>query len=426
MITPSKQTGYLSSNTHPLACEKRLLVFDLSLGGHHPGYILHLVKYWGEHVLSGHLDIVVLPEFMEQHSDVVDAALEYAQQGIQFLPITPSEASALAPRSSFFSRKLRAFQEWNLLCKYARAVSSTQTLLMYFDTYQLSLLLGQACPCPVSAIYFRARFHYGNFEYYTPSKQEQRQMWREKLHLSLVLRKSKLKTLFCLDPFVVKYLDCLKTQVKAVRLPDPVQIYSDPNLDSKGLRQNLGIDFNRKVFLLFGALDGRKGLHKLLQAIPLLSKDLCQSFCLLLVGPISKNDKFQVEAQISKITQSLPVQIVTCDRFVNEEEIQPYFQLADVILAPYQNHVGMSGILVRAAATQKIILSSDYGLMGELVRRYKLGLAIDSSNPSKIAQGLAQLLLESHTNLCDLSQMQSFAEQNSAQHFAQVIFEELS
>jgi glycosyltransferase involved in cell wall biosynthesis len=424
MLTSNKSLD-LSPGVLQSSSSRRILVFDLSVGGHHPGYILHLIQYWGEQELQGHLDIVVLPQFMQQHSDVVEVALEYAQQRVKFVPITQAEEAALLPRTSFLSRKRRAFQEWSLLCKYAQTLKATQALLMYFDTYQLPLLLGQTSPCPVSAIYFRARFHYRDFEHYTPPKQEQRQMWREKLHLSFVLRKPQLKTVFCLDPFVVKYFEQLKTQAKAVYLPDPVQIYSDSELKPKKLRHELGIDSHRKVFLLFGALDGRKGLHKLMEAIPLLSPDLCQKLCLLLVGPISSRDKAQVQVQIEQITHSLPVQIIICDRFVNEQDIQPYFQIADVILAPYQRHIGMSAILVRAAAAQKPILSSGYGLMGEIVRRYELGLTVDSTEPKEIAKGLTRFLVEDSDKLCDRTKMQSFAEQNSAEEFARVIFEHL-
>jgi glycosyltransferase involved in cell wall biosynthesis len=99
--------------------------------------------------------------------------------------------------------------------------------------------------------------------------------------------------------------------------------------------------------------------------------------------------------------------------------------MADVILAPYQRHVGMSGILLLAAAAQKPVLSSNYGLMGEIVRRYELGLTVDSTEPKEIAKGLTRFLVEDSDKLCDRAKMKSFAEQNSAEEFARVIFEHL-
>jgi glycosyltransferase involved in cell wall biosynthesis len=117
------------------------------------------------------------------------------------------------------------------------------------------------------------------------------------------------------------------------------------------------------------------------------------------------------------------VQILHVNRFVIDREIQPYFQLSDVVLAPYQRHVGMSAILVRAAAAQKPVLSSNYGLMGEMTRRHQLGLAIDSTDSQAIADGISFLLQTPLAQVGDRSKMQAFAAQNSAQRFADVIFE---
>ncbi len=419
-------SGRYSSDSYAyVKGDRRILLFDLSGGGHHPAYIMHLIRYWGEREISGYLDIVVLPKFIHRHSDVVEMAEKYGQNRVKFVPITPAEAKSMAPRLNLLSRKRLAFQEWCLLCKYAELLKATHGLLMYFDTYQLPILLARRPPCLLSGIYFRPTFHYGDFEHYTPSWNERLRQWREKHHLSLVLRQPWLKTIFCLDPFVVKYFDQFKTQAKAVYLPDPVQIYRNSELEPEKLWKNLGINSSRKVFLLFGALNRRKGLYKLFDAIRLLPPELCQKFCLLLVGSISSKDKSPVQAQIEQLTQSLPVQIVTHDQFVGEWEIQAYFQIADFVLAPYQRHVGMSGILLLAAASQKPVLSSDYGLMREIVRRYELGLTVDSSVPEKISKGLTRFLEEDSEKLGNRTKMKSFAEQNSAEKFASVILQHL-
>ena len=85
----------------------------------------------------------------------------------------------------------------------------------------------------------------------------------------------------------------------------------------------------------------------------------------------------------------------------------------------------MSGILLLAAAAQRPILSSNFGLMGELVRKYHLGLAIDSTIPQEIANGITECLQKSPEQLRDRTKMKEFAAQNSAESFAQVIFQEV-
>lgn len=112
-------------------------------------------------------------------------------------------------------------------------------------------------------------------------------------------------------------------------------------------------------------------------------------------------------------------------KFVPDADVSAYFQLADIVLASYQHHVSISGILLQAATTGKPVLSSNYGLMGELVNRYQLGLVIDSTQPTAITQGLEAVTPTSLDSLGNRTQMKAFAEQNSATQFAQVIFDSI-
>lgn len=399
--------------------EYKLLLFDLSIHGHHANYIQHFIKYWHEQKSPVHLDIVVSPEFMKVHADVVTATT-YSQK-IRYVPIATTEATALRARNSSANRNIRAFQEWNLLCKYATLLQANKCLIMYFDTCLLPLALGIKPPCPFSGIYFRPTFHYSEFSNYLPSIKNSLQQWREKFILKRVLSHAQLQTLFCLDPFAIKHINSLHSQAKVVHLPDPVIVPHD-NLPLTNFKHSLQIDQGRQVFLLFGALNGRKGIYQLLEAILLLPTELCQKFCLLLVGEANPTDKALIEAKIVAVCQAKPVQIITQYEFVSELEVQAYFQLTDIVVAPYQHHVGMSGILLLAAAAQKPVLTSNYGLMGEIVRQYSLGIAVDSTIPEQIAQGITRCLGAS-TDLGDRAKMQEFAAQNSAEKFAQTLID---
>jgi len=405
--------------------DRKLIVFELGYTGHYPNYIQHLAKYWCEQELPGRLDIVVSPKFVQHHADVVDIASTYNQKSLKFVAITLDEEASLIPRKSSINRALRSFQEWNLLRKYATTLGATQCLLLYFDSFQAAVASGAKLPCLFSGIYFRPTFHYSDFTHYVPSLKDSLQQWREKyIILPRVLRHPQLQNLFCLDPFVIKHIKQFASKAKVVHLPDPVLICSFSEQELEKFKQSLKIDPSRKVFLLFGALyDGRKGIHQLLEAISKLSPILCQKLCLLLVGQIGGTDKSPIQTRISEISQSLPVQIIVRDEFVPEQEVPMYFQIADVILAPYQRHVGMSGTLVEAAAAQKPLLSSDYGLLGAITRHWQLGLTVASTVPSEITKGLTRFLLESPEGFGDRNKMKAFAEQNSAERFANVIFQ---
>lgn len=402
----------------------RLLVFELGYTGHYPSYIRYLAQYWCEQELPGHLDIVVSPEFVQHHADVMGIAAHYKHSSLTFISINPGEAASLMPRKSSIYRAFRSFQEWHLLRKYATALGASHCLLLYFDSFQSAVASRAKLPCPFSGIYFRPTFHYTTFAHYLPSLKERVQHWREKLTLPQILHHPQLQNLFCLDPFVVKHLEQFSGKTRAVYLPDPVPIHNAPDHQLGQFKTSLGINPGRKVFLLFGALyDGRKGLHQLLEAISLLAPALCQQLCLLLVGQVG--DGSHLQTRIAEISRDLPLQVIVRDDFVPESEVQLYFQLADFVLAPYQRHVGMSGILVRAAAAQKPILTSDYGLMGEITRHWQLGVAVDSTVPGEIAKGLTQFLLNPPAELGDRTKMKTFAQQNSTEQFAGMIFQHL-
>ncbi len=412
-----------ASNIRRPGNDRRIMLFDLSIKGHHPTYIQHLIEYWNQRSLPGHLDIVVSPRFLTEHADVVALASHSSQDKVQFSAITLEEETRLGSRKASFDRFFRAFREWQLLCKYAKSLKASQCLIMYFDTYQAPLAWGVTAPCSVSGIYFRPTFHYSEFTHYLPSWQDRLQQRRETLFLSRLWQHPQFKILFCLDPFAVKHLNQFHGSVRAVHLPDPVQVSNFSKAEPKDIREDLGIETGRLVFLLFGALTERKGIHQLLEAILALSPTLCQKICLLFVG--ESNIEAALEVKIKEICQIQPIQIVRRYEFVPEQDVQAYFQGADVILAPYQRHVGMSGILLLAAAARKPVLSSDYGLMGEMVQRYKLGLTVDSTIADEIMKGLSRFLLEPPTQLCDQCTMKTFAEQNSVERFADTIFENL-
>jgi glycosyltransferase involved in cell wall biosynthesis len=406
---------------------RNLMLFDLSIFGHHAAYIKHLIQYWGDRQLTDRLDVVVSPMFMEKHADVVDLVTEYNQKNIHIVPISAAEDAALKSRNSKLGRTWRNFQEWQLLCQYAKSLDASECLIMYLDTCQTQLALGFKAPCKLSGIYFKPTFHYSDFSGYIPSRKNYLQQYREKTLLARMLKHPQLKTLFCLDPFVIKYLDRLNSHVEAVHLPDPVQVNCNiiGQLQIDILRTELGIDAGRQIFLLFGSFEAeRKGVYQTLEAISQLPTKLSKQICLLIIGNADLPEQAAIQSRIEQVQQSQPVQVVTQFKYISDNTVQAYFQLADIVLAPYQRHIGMSGILLLAAAAQKPVLSSDYGLMGEMVKRYHLGLGVDSTVPSDIAQALTRCLTDANS-LGDRTSMKQFAEQNTAEEYAKVIFQHM-
>jgi glycosyltransferase involved in cell wall biosynthesis len=401
-----------------------LMLFSPWCYGHYPNYLRHLIRYWCQWQLPGTLSIVVSPDFIHEHADVVALATgeDLADRNrVKFVTMTEREQSELESKTSGWSR---AFQQYRLVAKYASQIETTQVLYMYFDSCQLPLAIGFKLPCACSGIYFRPTFHYSLLPNYAPNWQERIQQLRERFFLSRILAHPQIQTLFCIDPIAVDAINQLSKKVKSVGLADPIEVEECSHDRVSQFKQHLGIEPDRRVFLSFGRLtDARKGVIQLIKAVSLLSPELCGKICLLFAGEPDGVGAEMLQSWLTPISQNLPVQIVTRYGYIPESDVQLYFQASDTILAPYQKHVGMSGILLLAAAAEKPVLSSSYGLMGEMVRRYGLGLAVDSTNPAEIAQGLTRFLLESADELSDRTKMQHFVEQNSAERFARSIFE---
>jgi glycosyltransferase involved in cell wall biosynthesis len=320
---------------------------------------------------------------------------------------------------------VRIFREWDLFCHYSKQLQATHSLLLYFDVFQIPLALGVKAPCPFSGIYFRPRFHYNNFVNHVASWQDILRQWWDKFLLIAAMQNPQLKTLYSLDNFAVQYVSKLSNRVKVLPLADPIEEFQVDASEYQRLKLELQVESNRQIFLLFGAIDGRKGIYPLLDAIKLLPVEACKQICLLLIGKIASSDKIKLSERLSEISQTWPIQIIIRDEFVSFKLIPYYFKISDFILVLYQKHVGMSGIILHAAAARKPVLASDYGLIGKLVLEYELGLILDSTSPDAIAKNLQKMLKLPPQDLINPQKMQQLVQQNSNQEFAKQIFNSL-
>jgi len=234
-----------------------------------------------------------------------------------------------------------------------------------------------------------------------------------------------LKTFFCLDPYACEHINMnITTETEIVHLPDPVTIYNDSEFDNESLRIELKIENQRKIFLLFGEIERRKGIYQVLEAVSLLPDTVCRSICLLLAGPISSHESATILAQIGQLRNTSKIQIVVVNKFISDREIKPYFDISYAVLLPYLKHAGMSAILVRAAGAQKPVLASEYGVLGQLVKVHNLGLTVKSESAYEIADAIKQLLNEKiYKNALDLKKASAFAQENTGERFAKTIFD---
>ena len=387
---------------------QRTLAFELETGGHHASYIRNFAQQWSENLDPHQIHFVVTPEFFQKHADVIELIESLQTDAVQIHAITQTENDQLNGRVK------RIFNGWKLFCKYAAQLKVDRGLLMYSDHFQLPMLMGQAAPCPVSCIYFRPTFHYGELENYHPSFKQRLAAWRKKTLVKRLLNLKQMDVLFSLDSLAVDYINSNFAPRASVRqLPDSFVRYQTTAEQLATLRSDLNIEQGRKVCMLLGVLDPRKGPLQLLDAAQRLPEALQKKLCLLLVGSLRAEIEDEVIQKIERLRQDTSIQIVLKNEYVSDTVVQRFYELADVALTTYQRHMGMSSALIRAALAEIPVLSSDYGLMGELVEREKLGITCDTEDPDSFADGLAAVIGQSGRELFDVSHASAFALSHS-------------
>lgn len=414
------------------------LIFDITRHTHLPTYLRYLIEYRNTHELPGTMSFVVARPFLEQHADVVALAGQAPHRSLRFIPLTDQEQEKLTAlqlasehNAPSFTELIRADEViypaaygWELFCKYALQLGATHGFIVHLDAYLPLFATPLRLPVPLSGIYFGPTFHYPSFhDAYTDAQLQPQRMMREKFVLARALREPRFERLLLLDPFAVRPAQKMASSDKVVFLPDPVDTTPATAAQMRALETELDIRPGRKTFLYFGEITSRKGVNELLNALNTLSADTASKICLLIAGHCTAARQADIQSRSTQLRARLPIQIVERYGYIPHADVAAYFQRSDIVLAPYPGHDGMSGIALLAAAFEKPVLSSTYGAMGEMTRRYCLGLAIDVTNPTQFAEALTKFVNQDATAFCDITQMRRIAAEHHPAHFAQTILE---
>ena len=386
---------------------KNILIFEPDASGHHSGYLYHLISNFLQNDYSYKLIVLVSPDFFEKHALILQKTLS---PSVEWVKISQTEFAEWQKPKSVFKRSTF---EWELFCCYAKEFNAILGFFMYIDYLQLAILSQNAPPCPISGILFRPTL----VNYIAFSLKEKLNYWRKNITLKYFVKNKNVASLFSLDPFARDFIEENWHTDKVKHLPDPVQVYPSTQSEFQ-MKKTLGIEENRKVFLIFGYLDSRKGILEVMETIGNISREKSQKGCLLIVGLWEENERRLFDNLLPKIQQLSDFQIIIKNTYIKEEDIQEYFKVADYALALYNKHFGMSGIMVWAAAAQKPLITYNFGLMGKIVSENELGITINNDLKEKF-----EMLLENENFIGNIQKMKAFAELNQAENYAKVILE---
>lgn len=400
-----------------------LMLFDLYEGGHHSQYIEQLVEFWLNSGVRGRLSVVIPAQWADRWVSLSKLIDQNKEGGVEIVPIKEPVSVDATRRFKLLRNDI---EHARLLRKYIELLRPDHCILMYFDHVQLSLAFGLRFKLPVniSGIYFRPTFHYGDLVHTRLTWKERIHAFRKRLVLAASLRNRHVKVLYCLDPYVVPRIGGRKGYARGVFLPDGAKIDAD-HCGPVDVRAKWGVESERKVVLMFGALDERKGLLQALDSMFLLPAQIQEKVCLVLAGPIGSGVRQAAYSRMARIRRETQVAMVVDDRVVPTDEAQSIVAAADLVLVTYQRHVGSSNVLVRAAAAMKPVVGSEFGVVGENISRRQLGAATDTTKPENVGYAVRQFIESPSEFPFDTKMAMCFAQENSDVLYAKTIFSSL-
>jgi glycosyltransferase involved in cell wall biosynthesis len=382
--------------------KNRILLFDTITDGHHPDYLIHLIGFY-----SGNKEVELFvatgESFHAQFKERQKAEENAWGENVTFLAIPTEKIASIHSKPIY----LRSIIEWNLLVDMAKKINASHALLMYFDYYQLGILLGKKSPCPVSAIYFRTNFTENDDGIYPRIK---------KWMISKVLKSGQIQNLFCLVHVLVPYMKGQKTQTQIIPICDPVKQFQLSSPEIAEFKNKHKIPTDKKIFLNFGYLDDRKGMEVFIDACATLPPKELAKICLMLAGPLPEYYEKIIEAKLAQVPA---LEVIRCYGYLPAREVQICFELSDVILVLYQDFLNMSSVLIRSAMANKPSFATNTGMIGSLVSSNHVGLTVDATSVNDVAGELATII-ENGISFSE-DNLSRLAEDNSLSSFLSTI-----
>lgn len=138
------------------------------------------------------------------------------------------------------------------------------------------------------------------------------------------------------------------------------------------------------VFFFFGNIREYKGLKYLIQAIPLILKEIPDLKVIIAgEGDISEFSSF-IENNKSVFE--------VYNEFISDEKVSELFQRTEIVVMPYTKMSGQSGILSVALAFNKPIVSSNVGGINEVVEDGITGFLVPPQNSEALGDAIINIL----------------------------------
>lgn len=139
---------------------------------------------------------------------------------------------------------------------------------------------------------------------------------------------------------------------------------------------------SKKNILHFGSLNDRKGTLELLHSIGLLTPEEGCQYKFVFAGRVNS----EISGEFYQLFETLKhrYDISLYDKFCSFEEINRMCAEADYIVIPYKSTAQSSGVIGYAAQYKRPLIAPSSGLIGRIIKKYRLGVLIDEITPESI------------------------------------------
>jgi glycosyltransferase involved in cell wall biosynthesis len=166
-------------------------------------------------------------------------------------------------------------------------------------------------------------------------------------------------------------------------------IYDHYNLNrynKKTSREFLNIE-SQNVILFFGLIRPYKGLDKLIETFAYISKEKPDTILLIVGECYDDIEKYQ-----NLIKQHhLEAKTMLVNKFIPNEDVEPYFKASDVVVLPYYSGT-QSGILMMSYGFEVPVVVTNVGGMSELILEKKTGLVVNNNEVENLLPAINQIL----------------------------------
>jgi glycosyltransferase involved in cell wall biosynthesis len=187
---------------------------------------------------------------------------------------------------------------------------------------------------------------------------------------------------------IVVHTQLDREELLATRKLDDCRVVVIPHGTYSFFRQyEMDLPVEENTLLFFGNIRPYKGLNVFLDAVPIIAKRI-PNLRVIIAG---EGDLTPYLHQMEVCDSSM---FELHNEFVPDNLVASFFQRSALIVLPYSEMSGMSGVLNIAYAFGKPVVVSDVGGLDEMVENGRTGLLVPPKDPQALADAIIQLLAD--------------------------------